>query len=154
MRKLRVYADTSVFGGVYDETFAEASRRFFERVKAGVFVVLFSRQTGEELQPAPGLVRAVFDGLPEERVETVEINDEVVSLADAYIAAGAIRAASRGDALHVAAATVAAADLVLSWNFKDIVRYDRVQQFNAVNMAKGYRTLDIRSPLEVDYGEE
>lgn len=33
MHKIRVYIDTSVFGGVHDEEFAEASKRFFARVK-------------------------------------------------------------------------------------------------------------------------
>lgn len=51
-------------------------------------------------------------------------------------------------------ATVARADLILSWNFKHIVRYDRIQKFNGVNLTRGYRAVDIRSPLEVDYDDE
>ena len=53
------------------------------------------------------------------------------------------------DALHVASATIAGADLILSWNFKHIVSYDRIQLFNGVNILQGYRALDIRSPLEM-----
>ena len=34
---MRVYADTSVFGGVYDKEFEEASRAFFELVRAAKF---------------------------------------------------------------------------------------------------------------------
>ena len=52
-----------------------------------------------------------------------------------------------------AAASVAGADLMLSWNFKHIVRYDRIRKFNGVNALKGYSALDIRSPLEVQNGE-
>ena len=40
--KLRVYVDTSVFGGVEDEEFAVASRRFFDQVGAGGLAVLIS----------------------------------------------------------------------------------------------------------------
>ena len=54
----------------------------------------------------------------------------------------------------MAAATVASADLILSWNFKHIVRYDRIQRFNGVNALHGYHPLDIRSPLELDYDDE
>ncbi len=61
---------------------------------------------------------------------------------------------SRGDAIHVAAATVAGADLVLSWNFKHIVNYDRIHKYNAVNLLNGYRQIDIRSPMELTHGEE
>lgn len=37
--RLRVYADTSVFGGCFDDEFAEASRTFFDQVKSGRFVL-------------------------------------------------------------------------------------------------------------------
>ena len=34
---IRVYADTSVYGGVFDDEFAKASRAFFDRVNEGRF---------------------------------------------------------------------------------------------------------------------
>ena len=39
---IRVYADTSVYGGVFDEEFAEASRTFFEQVRGGRFRLILS----------------------------------------------------------------------------------------------------------------
>jgi hypothetical protein len=51
--------------------------------------------------------------------------------------------------LHVALATVYRADVLVSWNFQHIVRFDRIRGFNAVNLREGYGILDIRSPLEV-----
>ena len=53
----------------------------------------------------------------------------------------------------MAAATVARADLILSWNFKHLVRYDKVRKFNGVNALNGYPAIDIRSPLEVAHDE-
>lgn len=53
----------------------------------------------------------------------------------------------------MAAATVAGADLVLSWNFRHIVRFDRVRMFNGINGIRGYRPLNIRSPLEVEHDD-
>jgi hypothetical protein len=35
MKKLRLYLDTSVFGGVYDDEFKEASTILFDKIKAG-----------------------------------------------------------------------------------------------------------------------
>ena len=59
------------------------------------------------------------------------------------------------DAGHVAAATVAGADLIVSWNFRHIVHYDKIRAYNAVNLLHGYREIEIRSPLEViDYEGE
>jgi len=151
MRTIRVYVDTSVFGGTEDIEFAEPSRRFFEHVRRGRFVLLISEIVLGELQPAPPAVRQVLESLPNTCLERVDINDEVRDLADAYLVAGALTEASREDALHVAAATVTRANLVLSWNFKHIVNFQRIQRFNSVNLANNYGLIDIRSPLEMDY---
>ena len=62
--------------------------------------------------------------------------------------------ASIGDALHVAVATVAGADLILSWNFKHIVNFSRIRGFNSVNVRMGYRAMTILSPKEVGDEEE
>ena len=45
--------------------------------------------------------------------------------------------------LHIATATVAQADVLVSWNFRHIVRLDRIRLFNAVNIEAGYRELAI-----------
>jgi len=149
-----VYVDTSVFGGTQDEEFTESSRRFFQRVRNGEFSVLISQVSLDELSLSPDAVRAVLGDLPEQQVQRVAITDEVKALADAYITARAIGEANVDDALHVAAATVAHADVIVSWNFRHIVNFQRIRRFNGVNLASGYPMLDIRSPLEMDYGDQ
>jgi hypothetical protein len=62
---------------------------------------------------------------------------------------GVLAQASITDALHVAAATVAGADLILSWSFRHIVNYNRIRGFNSVNIRMGYRAMTILSPREV-----
>ena len=62
---------------------------------------------------------------------------------------GILGKASLNDALHVAIATVAKADMIVSWNFKHIVHFEKIRMFNAVNLREGYGIIDIRSPLEV-----
>ncbi len=154
MRTYRVYVDTSVFGGTQDEQFANASKRFFERVTRGEFTVLLSRTTVDELATAPENVRKALDDLPPGRIEGVVVNAEAQELANRYVASGVLGEASLGDALHVAVASVAGADVILSWNFRHIVNFDRIRGFNGVNTAMGYRTLAILSPLEMGYGDE
>jgi hypothetical protein len=51
--------------------------------------------------------------------------------------------------LHIALATVADADVLVSWNFKHIVRFDQIRLFNAANLEQGYKPLSIHSPREV-----
>jgi len=53
------------------------------------------------------------------------------------------------DGLHIALASVAEADLLVSWNFKHIVHFDKIRLFNSANLEQGYRTLQIYSPREV-----
>jgi len=154
MRKIRVYVDTSVFGGTQDEEFAEVSQRFFQRVSNGDFIILLSTETLRELVKAPESVRAVWHQLPPESVEETIINEEIAELAQAYIRANVLGAGSQADALQVASATVAGADLILSWNFRHIVNYDRIRGFNGVNVANGYRPMTILSPKEVGSYEE
>lgn len=154
MRKIRVYVDTSVFGGTQDEEFAEESQRFFRQVQKGIFMVILSEQTLRELSRSPDTVQAVWQNLPLESVENIPIDDEISELAYGYITAKVLGGASIGDALHVAAASVAGADLILSWNFKHIVNFNRIRGFNSVNIRMGYRAMTILSPKEVSDEDE
>ncbi|MCX7001254.1 MAG: PIN domain protein [Candidatus Sumerlaeota bacterium] len=119
----------------------------------GDFIILLSTETLRELSKAPEDVRAVWRQLPPESLEEVLINEEVAELAQAYIKANVLGVAAEADALHVAAATVASADLILSWNFRHIVNYERIRGFNGVNVANGYRPMTILSPREVSSDE-
>lgn len=62
---------------------------------------------------------------------------------------GIVGPGSRSDALHVALATVARVDVMVSWNFKHIVNLDRIRLFNAVNLEQDYGLIEIRTPKEV-----
>jgi hypothetical protein len=44
---IRTYADTSVYGGLHDEEFAEDSRQLFDRVRAGRFSPAPQLQTSQ-----------------------------------------------------------------------------------------------------------
>lgn len=154
VHRIRVYVDTSVFGGVLDEEFAEASKRFFGCVGKGEYVVLLSRIVLEEIGEAPERVQRVLAELPAGALEEVPVNAEVIDLARRYVEAGVVGGKRIADATHVAAATVARADLVLSWNFKHLVDYDRIRKFNGVNALNGYPQIEIRSPLEVSNVDE
>lgn len=149
MKRLRVYADTSVFGGCFDEAFAAASTKFFDLVGDGRFRLVVSAVTAEELGAAPEHVRAVLDRAPREHLEYHEVTAEMERLRDAYLDAEVLGRSSEADALHVAAATALDVDMIVSWNFKHIVHYDKIRGSNAVNRLNGYKLVEIYSPLEV-----
>ncbi len=58
---MKVYADTSVFGGAFDEEFAEDSQRFFAELRTGRFELVVSALIEEEIKSAPKEVQALFD---------------------------------------------------------------------------------------------
>jgi len=149
MKKLRLYADTSVFGGCFDDEFAEESRRLFEEIKAGRFSLLLSATTARELGLAPAQVRELLAGLPADCIEGIALTEEVEELRDAYLQAGVVGPASQLDAEHIASASVAGADLIVSWNFKHIVHFEKIRGYHAVNLLRGYPLVSIHSPSEV-----
>jgi len=101
------------------------------------------------LRVAPDQVRSVLREIPPERVELVEVTQECIALRDAYIRAKVVGRSSVEDAEHIAIASVCGADMVVSWNFRHVVHYDKIAGYNAVNLANGYNTVRIHSPREV-----
>jgi hypothetical protein len=70
-------------------------------------------------------------------------------LLEEYEAHDVLDSRFRNDMLHIALATVAEVDVLVSWNFQHIVRLDKIQQFNGINLELGYKPLAIYSPREV-----
>jgi len=143
-----IYADTSVYGGVFDDEFNEASIAFFDAVKAGGFSLVVSEVVQRELDYAPAQVVDFFQSILPLTYLT-PVSQEAIDLQQAYIQEGVVTSKSLDDALHVALASVAGCDMIVSWNFKHIVNFRRIPLFNAVNTLKGYKPISIYSPLEV-----
>ena len=149
IRALRIYIDTSTVGGCLDEEFMEASCKLFELFRSGQATALVSDLLLRELEEAPIKVQEILPSLPQSSIEPVLLDDEAAYLKDRYLAQGVVQTKHSNDALHVAIAVVARADMIVSWNFKHIVHFDKMRGFNAVNLQEGYARLDIFSPLEV-----
>ena len=103
---LRVYADTSVFGGCFEEKFSGPSLRFFEQMQESTFVLVVSDVTLRELAPAPEWVSSLLGTVPEECVERVVSSDDSMRLQSAYLGAGVVGPACENDAAHIAIATI------------------------------------------------
>jgi hypothetical protein len=148
---IRIYADTSVYGGVFDSGIDAASRGFFEQVKSGYFELVTSNAVADELAFAPERVRKQFEMfLP--LADVVPVEAKSLALQQAYLHAGIVGEKWAPDALHVALATTNRCRLIVSWNFKHIVHFDKIPLYNGVNLINGYDTLSINTPSEViDY---
>jgi len=152
--KQRIYIDTSVFGGYFDEEFAEHTIPLFNRLKSNEFILLFSTVTQDELENAPEKVKELVKGLKIESTEFLDTTDEAVDLATEYITEKVVGQTSYADCLHIALATINRADFLVSWNFKHIVNVQRIQGYNSINIKNGYRQIEIRSPREFEKYED
>ena len=152
--KARIYVDASVVGGCEDQEFARHSLQLMEYFVRGEFTFVLSTLTVQELAAAPDEVRGRLALVPEAHIETLQLDAEARELAEAYIDAGVITSKMRADAQHIAIATVARVDVLVSWNFKHIVNLQRIHGYNSVNLRSGYPTLEIRAPREVLRNEE
>jgi len=153
-KHLRVYVDTSVFGGVFDPEFASASKRFFDTIGKGIFDPVISVIVAEEIKGAPSRVQTLYRRVAE-TAEIWQIDEATLDLRDAYLEAGIVTEQWAADALHVAIATVSACEMIVSWNFKHIVNFRRIPLYNKVNKKTGCGEIGIFTPQEVieDEGE-
>ena len=125
------------------------SRRLMDAFARGDLRLVLSELTLRELAPAPLAVRAVLASVPEGCIEVVRLTPAADALARRYVADGILPANMLADAQHIAMASVANVDALVSWNFKHVVNLPRIHGYHGVNTKLGYPTIEIRSPREV-----
>ena len=152
--KQKIYIDTSVFGGYFDEEFSEHTIPLFDKIRNGEFILFYSTVTQDELEKAPDKVKELVKSLKAEFTEYLETTDEAIDLATEYITEKVVGKTSYADCLHIALATVNRADFLVSWNFKHIVNMQRIRGYNSINIRNGYKQLEIRSPREFENYED
>ncbi len=148
MNILKIYLDTSVIGGCFDKEFMVDSRKLINQIEKELRIGVISEITEAELKLAPEKVRNHFESY-REMLKVLKITSEVEELAELYLKDKIVSSKYRSDSLHIACSTVYKVDLLVSWNFKHIVNYDKIIKFNSVNLKNGYLPLQIYSPKEV-----
>ena len=149
----RVYTDTSVVYGALSQKFGQDTKPFWDAFQRGEVIIIASDVLKDELGRAPQSVRDFFASLPESQIEWIVSTEESNRLAMQYITENVIGQSSLNDCKHIALATLARAEVLISWNFKHIVNVDRIRGYNSVNMKLGYPLIEIRTPREVYYEE-
>lgn len=146
---MKVYADTSVIGGCFDDEFKQWSNALFQEFVVGTKHIMLSDLTLQELEFARQEVREKVIEIPDKHRVAIGITDEAILLAETYINEGTLTKKSYNDALHIALATLNNSDVLASWNFKHIVNLDRIRLYNSINLRLGFRIIEIRTPREI-----
>jgi hypothetical protein len=151
IKKLEVYVETSVWNFLRAEDVPERraiTEKFF--AKSDEYDLFISPLILREFNREPNEIRTRLIALIDTYKPEI-FNDEptVYLLADEYVARGIFPPKYREDALHVAFASFFGVNVLLSWNFKHIVKYKVRTEAKATNIILGYSTPEIISPEEI-----
>lgn len=156
LRTPSAYVETSTWNFYFADDIPaerkEITRIFFEHIRQGRHEAFISRVVLEEFQQAPEPRRGDLFGLMSDISPTMlQVDPGVMALASEYVARGVIPASNFNDALHIAVALMNNIRLLVSWNFKHIVKPKTRRMVSALSREMGYNEIDIASPEEVIY---
>jgi len=146
---MRIYVDTSVFGGCFDPEFEYWSNQLIDYFKIGKYKAVISEVSEFELKFAPDHVKQILADIPRKNIEIAALTQEARELSLHYIKEKIVTKKSLADTQHIAVATIQQVDLLVSWNFKHIVNYNKIRLYNSVNLKHGYKILEIRNPRDL-----
>ncbi len=93
--------------------------------------------------------RTILDELRAIEFEAAAEDAESRELFKEYASMRIVPVRYQDDLRHVAVATVARADALVSWNFRHLVNVKTRRAVHAVNVRLGYSMIEIVSPEEV-----
>ena len=120
MRRPRVYVDTSVIGGCFDEEFQVWSNGLFADFGNSRFIPVVSELTSAEIAEAPKAIRDRYGALLGMDHEYLELSEDAVALASSYVEAGILSESFYNDAMHIALASIAEVDMVVTLEFSSM----------------------------------
>ena len=156
MRKLGLYLDTSIISFALSEDISDDNRnvtlKLIEGINKGRYEGFISDVVIRELGSTRDAVKReklleLVDSM--ELNEVLAVDEEIDGVADKYIEEGIIPAVYRDDALHIALTSVKGLDILVSWNFRHLVKHKTRIEVTSVNTLLGYKAIDICTPWEV-----
>ena len=158
MKKLKIYLDTSVISHLQVDDVPEkmdSTLKFWQEIKQEKYDIILSSLVLDEVGkcPEPKLSKLI-EYLREIKFANIEITEDIEILAQKYIDEKIIPEKYDDDAVHIAAATINNCEVILSWNFKHMVKYKTIIGVNGINKYMGYRELEIMTPESIIWEEE
>ena len=154
-----VYLETTIFNFPFADDapqYQADTLKLFAEIKAGKFKPFTSDYVTLELDSTrdAGKLAKMKALIADYGIEVLPVSEEVERLADVYVSEGIIPKRYGADALHIAAASVAGMDLIVSLNFRHIVKHRTIIQAEVINAREGFRRVFIHTPAEVINYEE
>ncbi len=150
MKKLKIFLDTSVYSAIFDQrdpNRQKLTQDFWNNI--GDYDLYYSDITTEEISAV--LDEKLRNKMKKllEKGKYIEITTEVNELAKVYVKEDLIPERYENDALLIALTSVYSLDILVSWNFKHLVKRKTRIGVNLSNLKKGYKSIEILAPPEL-----
>lgn len=150
MKKLKIFLDTSVYSALFDErdlNRQKQTQEFWDKI--GDYDLYYSDINVEEIDAVVNEdLKSKLKGLLE-KGEIIEITSDVNRLAKIYIEEDLIPEKYQNDSLLIALTSAHSLDILISWNFKHLVKRKTRLGVNLINLKEGYKTIEILAPPEL-----
>jgi len=150
MKKLKIFLDTSVYSAMFDDRDLNRQKQtqdFWKDIEE--YVLYYSDINIEEID-------AITDEELKKKLKAllkkgqrIEISEEVNYLTKKYINESIIPEKYENDALFIALTSVHSLDILVSWNFKHLVKRKTRIGVNLINLKEGYKSIEILAPPEL-----
>ena len=151
MRKETLYLDTSVLSAYYDKRTKERQEttiKFWKEILPH-YQVYISDVTIDELESTRDeRLKRQFRKLLK-NFKVLITNERIQELAKGYVEKDVFPERYINDALHVAVASFYEIRYLVSWNFEHLVKVKTRKRVNAINIAEGFKEIEIISPQEL-----
>lgn len=158
MRKPKIYLDTSVVSHLKQDDVPDKmgdTLALWEEIKQGRFDVSISEITIDEIMDADEPKRGMMlDYLDEIDYTVLRIDENAQAFAGRLNDAGVLTVKRYDDCLHIGCAVVNNCDMIVSWNFRHIVRMKTINGVRYVGSLFGYSDIGIYAPSMIIEGED
>jgi len=152
-KKAKLYLESSVINMYFqdDAPYLRDLTRQFWRDILPHFDIYISEAVLDEIRAIEELnLRKALENLIKD-FEVLEITEEVIKLADVYLSH---RRLPRGDALHLALASIGGMDFLVTWNLRHIYKRGTQEMIREVNMRLRIPVPTIVTPEDFSGEEE
>jgi len=154
MRIPSIYLETTIFNFPFADDapqYQADTLKLFTEIKSGKFHAFTSEYVMQELEDTKDKIKLerMKALIVDYRITVVPASEEIKQLADVYISEHIIPEKFTTDALHIAAATIANLDFIISLNFRHIVKHKTIFETEVINTREGFKRVFIHTPAEV-----
>jgi predicted nucleic acid-binding protein len=158
MHKPKIYLDTSVISHLSQEDVPDKmydTLQLWEEIKQEHYKAYISETTVDEIMDAREPKRSIMlDFLEQIDYTILTIDENVREFAEKLNEKGILSVKHLDDCIHIGCAVVNSCNMIISWNFKHIVRVRTINGVRYISSMLGYGDVGIYPPSMIIKGDD